>query len=336
MTVAEFIDAAETARCSMADLARFANSPELGKASTAATGANSDRAARKLKDYVAEIAEEPEGGRGNLLFGRAKDMGKMIGAGWIDEDAVFDALMEAATRARLPYGEAVGHVRNGIKDGKREPPDVSDDDGDRVYPDIESIVRITGGEETLWRVTVRGRGTVKLTTRELDRYDLFTQRCMETLMVKFQLLKTAEWAKRIQAALLTATTEVMPEEETVDYRFRMALQDFCFDRHMANTPEEMAKFGKPWHDDDNDRIYFRFDALYKHLCELPGAPFRGCKNNKLGEMLKAVGRYNEDYCISTMPIGKCKAAVKVRWVRKSLFDEIVAVPPRRPPAQPPI
>jgi hypothetical protein len=177
---------------------------------------------------------------------------------------------------------------------------------------------------------------VKLTTRELDRYELFTQRCMETLMVKFQPLKTAEWAKRIQAALLTGTSEVMPEEETVDYRFRMALQDFCFDRHLAETPEEMAKYGKPWHDDENDRIYFRFDALYKQLCELPGSPFRGCKNNKLGEMLKAIGRYNEDYCISTMPIGKGKAAVKVRWVRKSLFDEIVTVPPRRLPAQPPL
>jgi hypothetical protein len=262
-------------------------------------------------------------------------MGKMIGAGWIEEDVVFDALMEAATRARLPYGEAAGHVRNGIKDGKQEPPDASDD-GDRVYPDIENIVRITGGEETMWRVAVKGRGMVKLTTRELDRYELFTQRCMETLMVKFQPLKTAEWAKRIQAALLTATSEVMPEEETVDYRFRVALQDFCFDRHVAETPEEMAKYGKPWHDDENDRIYFRFDALYKQLCELPGSPFRGCKNNKLGELLKAIGRYNEDYCISTMPIGKGKAAVKVRWVRMSLFDEIVTVPPRRLPAQPPL
>ncbi|MEZ0020009.1 TOTE conflict system archaeo-eukaryotic primase domain-containing protein [Sinorhizobium fredii] len=141
MTVAEFLVVAENARQSPMVIAALTRPPM--PESVVANSEGSDRAARKLAAFVIEIAEAQEGGRAKLLYGRAKDMGRMIGAGWIVEEAVFDALLDASLRARLPYGEAVDHVRNGIKDGKREPPDASSDDSD-LYPVIDKLVVLTG------------------------------------------------------------------------------------------------------------------------------------------------------------------------------------------------
>ena len=65
-----------------------------------------ERAQQKLKGYVAEIAETPKGARAKTLYGRAKDMGKMVGANWIDEGEVFDALLQAAEKCGFARSES--------------------------------------------------------------------------------------------------------------------------------------------------------------------------------------------------------------------------------------
>lgn len=198
MAVAEFLETAEKARQSPTAIAALTRPP--APEGVPASGEDTDRAARKLAASVTEIAEAPEGGRAKLLYGLSKDMGKMIGAGWIEEDVVFDALMEAATRARLPYGEAVGHVRKGIKDGRQQPPDASDGDGGDLYPRIEKLVVRTGGETVEWRLTLSGYGDITLPVKEIMNYFAFNVHCASQLGAVYRHMKVNDWNERLRDA----------------------------------------------------------------------------------------------------------------------------------------
>ncbi|TAV05575.1 TOTE conflict system archaeo-eukaryotic primase domain-containing protein [Rhizobium ruizarguesonis] len=330
MSVAEFLEAAEKARMSPDQIEALAASQAAGVGT-----ATSRRVLRKLTERAAEIAAMIDG-RKRTLHDTAFLFGKYVLKGRIDKDTVIGRLVAAGVKAGLEHRIAESQVRNGLEArlGKRGGDgDDDDDDDDGRYAEIERIVIITGHDEPLWRVTVADYGDITLPSREVWKNELFNLRCAERLRVAFKRLSVNEWADRLNGALKLAEFEAAPKDETPEYVFRMALQDFCFDRHRAESMEEIV-LGKPYRDEDNDRIWFRFGDLYRQLCEQPGSPFRGWSRNRLGGMMKAIGRDGVDVFTTTTKLKK--KTTEVRWVRMSLFDGPTELPLPRPPAPQPI
>lgn len=328
MTVAELIAAAEECRQSPEAIAALGRREACaGKVATI-----SSRVLRKLSERAAQIAVMIDG-RKRALHDTGFLFGKYVLKERIDAETVVGRLIAAGVAAGLEPQLAESHVRNGLEARlKKRGGDGDDDEDDGRYAEIEKIVIITGYDEPTWRVTVADYGDITLPSREVWKNDLFNLRCAENLRVGFKRLSVNEWADRLNGALRLAEFEAAPKDETPEYRFRMALEEFFFDRHRADSIEELV-FGKPYHD-DNDRIWFRFKDLRRRLVEESNAPFRGWSPKRIGDMLKAIGHDGIDVFTTTKKLAG--RTTEVRWVRRSLFDGPIEVPLPRQPASPPI
>jgi RecA-family ATPase len=84
-----------------------------------------------LERNVAELADTGEGGRNAALNGIAHRMGRLIGAGWIDERVVRAALENAAWDCGLWRDDGAkacrATIRSGLESGKRDPHSPLDD-----------------------------------------------------------------------------------------------------------------------------------------------------------------------------------------------------------------
>ncbi|MER8923410.1 hypothetical protein [Mesorhizobium sp. M0802] len=328
MTLAEFVAAAGGAQTSHAELVALTRALGSGSRGVRPTNgrageAGEERPARAQCDlarYCVEIAAQRQGGRAKLLYGRAKDMGRLIGADWIDEDAVCSALLKAATfdsSTPLPPFEATDHIRRGIADGRKEPPDREEEGG--RYPRIESIVVWRGGEETLWEITLAGHGTITLPVKEAMHYWTFNMRCADKLRTSFRQMKADAWNDQIAAALVVAEVLEIPPDETVEGMFRDALREFCMHRHHGDSVEDLM-LGKPAHVDDDRRIYFRFEDFHRFLDRKDSGPFRSTKRQVLGRLLAGIGREGVDHGKTTKKLKG--VTTEVRWIRSNLFESI--------------
>ncbi|MBB2699172.1 UNVERIFIED_ORG: hypothetical protein GGI66_003854 [Rhizobium esperanzae] len=331
MSLPEFLHAAEAARCSLTEALRQAKKPkppEKAKPETP-TSDDTEKAARKLKDYVTEIARTQEGGRAKLLYGRAKDMGKMIGAGWIEKSTVVGMLTGAALACGLTDSEAEGHIENGIEEGRQQPPPDDGDGGGGQFPDIDRIVVLVGGEEDEWRLTLRGWGDITLPVREVMHFYTFNVKCAARLGAIFDQMKQDTWYQKLRDARDQAEFEQIPETETPEYEMRELLRIFLTDKHKAESLDEVM-LGKPYLDEDEGRRYFRFRDFQKFLLR-EDSSFGKLKPNVAGRWVRrAIGKEN---LIETKKMLKGKP-VKVHYVPAELFDATPKLPlpkTERPP-----
>lgn len=324
MSVAEFLVAAEAKKVSAEVLARLSTLPANRRRSSATDQqAGAERAHRDLERFVAEMSAAPKGIRGKLLYGRAKDLGKMVGARWIDRADVSGKLLTAGMACGLDMKEASEHIRNGIEHGMKETPD-DEPDADR-YPKIESIVVLVGGEEEMWRLSLAGLGDITLPVREVMHYYTFNTRCAARLRTSFRQLKNDAWSDRINEALRHATEEQVPRDETPEWVFFEEMCDFCMDRQRSECLDDIH-LGKPIHAEDEDRVYFTVSDLQTHLAK-GSTILRSASLRRIGALLNGLGAENVDTGKTTKRVrGKLK---ELRWVRLSLLDktEALELPP---------
>ncbi|QEE43852.1 hypothetical protein FVA81_04155 [Rhizobium sp. WL3] len=280
------------------------------------------RARRLLAEYSADISACSAGGRAKLVYGRAKDMGRLVGKGEIEEDEAQATLLDAAVACGLGASEALGHIRNGLKDGAAEPDAPSASNRSRI-PILQRIVILTGGDERLWRVTVQDHGDITLPPKEVLHFFSFKVRCAEELQVVFSQPKEAEWVERVDDALQFAEEEALPRDETVSGAFHDLLTAFCNDRYRAESLDEVL-LGKPFVDDNDGRTYFRFADLMAHLQSSRDGGFKAMSRHAVGRLLKATGAEGADHGKTTKPL---KGRVtELRWVRTSLLERPVELP----------
>ncbi|MER8678308.1 hypothetical protein [Mesorhizobium sp. M0037] len=322
ISVAEFIDWAETNKVSASQLAEIARPKRENRLDTDGP----DRANRELMKLCLEIAGQRDGGRGVLLNKHAFKMGTMVGAGWIGEEEVFAALLRAASQDSvdpLPLGQVMGHIKNGLEAG-REKPAEDDADADR-YPKIDQLVVWTGGDEAEWEFRLAGWPPVQMTVREAMNFRHFNTRCAAEGIGPFRPLKELPWNDLLAEALRGAEVREIPQDETVEFQFQEMLYNFLFDRHHGTSMDD-ALTGRPVHDEDADRVYFKVAGLRDHACRTSGE-FRHATAHKLGTMLNGIGGPTDQGKTTKKIKGK---TVELRWMRMSLFDkqtEPLSVPP---------
>lgn len=320
MGLEEFVYVAEEAAVGPEIIAELAR-PSRSKKDAAA---GPERAQRDLKRFAGEIAVQAEGGRATQLNRHAFSMGRMVGAGWIGEEEVSNALLRAAMENPIPLKvtEALGHVQSGLKAGQKEP--MEDDANADRFPAIETLTVWTGGEDPIWEFQLTGWPKVKMTVREAMNYRHFNTRCAEAGIGPFRPLKEAAWNDRLSEARRTAEVKQIPKDETVEFQFRELLSEFLFDRNRSDQIADLH-LRKPVHIDEEDRIYFLFQALQRHAASTSGA-FRYASLQRLGGLIRSL--LGENHGKTTKKVnGK---SVEITWVRMSAFDQIegeIPLPP---------
>jgi P4 family phage/plasmid primase-like protien len=127
MSVEEFLKFAENHRTTADFRAEImaAKSEQAAASTSAEDGAG--YASKKLEAFCAELRAAPSGTRNDLLYGRSKDMGKMIARKWIARDEVEKKILDAIVHWD-DQPKCKDTMRNGIEDGKHEPhPDLMPD-----------------------------------------------------------------------------------------------------------------------------------------------------------------------------------------------------------------
>ncbi len=74
-----------------------------------------------IDNECSKVASAAANDANNQIYKSGAALGGLIGAGAVDEDSVFDALMNAARMRGKSEREARASIRSGIKDGKAEP-----------------------------------------------------------------------------------------------------------------------------------------------------------------------------------------------------------------------
>jgi putative DNA primase/helicase len=84
-------------------------------------GEGRKHAEKKLKQFCKELSQAPRGTRNDLLYGRSKDMGKMISPGWIDRNVVETEILNAIAHWD-EQPKCRDTMKNGIEHGMSAPP----------------------------------------------------------------------------------------------------------------------------------------------------------------------------------------------------------------------
>jgi len=298
---------------------------------------------RKLAEFLTEIVECREGGRAKLLYGRAKDLGAYVGAGWLDSDVVFKALMRAATFENimpLPQAEAAMHITNGLRDGNHDKPQVG---SDGRYVKFASMIRWLGGDEPELEVMVEGfEGSLRKPVKEITNQILFNDHCVAQWGQRYRKMKQNDWDDAIAAALAGAGVRQVEPDETPEWMFHETLRAYSRDynpwrdnkMHEFTISDLAWDRGKAVPIEDEGRIYYLFGEFHKYF--ISHAPmYKGWSALRLGRMLKTLGVEGVDYGKTTKKLrGPDSKLVEVRWVRIDLFDETPRRPTEPVPADP--
>jgi hypothetical protein len=116
MSLFEFLEAAEAARLSPQEIENIVASPPSRSDGSA-------HAAAALQKYCEELAATPDGaGRDALLNKVCHEMGRMIGAEWIDRETVAHAIRQAAQAADMNPEKIDEKLRRVVDKGMTKPP----------------------------------------------------------------------------------------------------------------------------------------------------------------------------------------------------------------------
>lgn len=81
-----------------------------------------------------EMRQAPEGVRNHTLYKKAFRLGTLVHGGYLDEEAAFDGLADAASYAGLGTVEVHRTIRSGFRDAANEPAQLHLDDQGDAYP----------------------------------------------------------------------------------------------------------------------------------------------------------------------------------------------------------
>ncbi len=155
--------------------------------------------------------------------------------------------------------------------------------GSGLYPVISGLTKLET-EPPLWFLDIEDE-RIELTTRDLQNYRDFQQKCMDQLTIMFLPMKLETWATMVSEAMQNAIIlEAAPETSTKGH-FDELLETFLTDRHRGEVREDLL-LGKPWQDSETGRHYFRLKDLMNFL---ERENFKVWGRNKVGAVLEEIG-----------------------------------------------
>jgi hypothetical protein len=321
-TVGEFLNAAEAARQTPAQIAALAQARPPAKTNGAAAPSGADNeayAAKRLKRYVDELAATPKGERNTALTKRSFHLGCMTASGWIDrveiERVILPVIEQWDNREKT-----LSTFSRALDDGAKEP---HRDRGDGA-PVIVAWRKVNS-DDPVWYVMVEG-STVEMEIRRIDditNYRRFADQCAKQLNRFFPPVKAAEWARILSAAASSLVTEQAPADVTRVEIFRESIEEFLTNRARGERREDLLS-GRPWENVDKARHEFRMRDLHDHLAK---NGLRDVDRHDLQKWIKQLGGGR----VSTTPTTLAGKGVRLWHVPTSVVQ---ATPPLDTPPLP--
>jgi len=154
---------------------------------------------------------------------------------------------------------------------------------------IDGITKICSDPPT-WVVQING-SRIRMSTDELLTQSKFGKRCVESINFLPPTLKAPKWVAFINAMLAERREVEAPPDAGPAGQFMHHLEQFCVTKAPANSRDEIL-LGKPWHDEESGRTFFRSADLFKYLEQ---QRFRDLKENQIYALLHDVANVKKDF-----------------------------------------
>lgn len=150
---------------------------------------------------------------------------------------------------------------------------------------VDEISKICS-KPPIWIVQINGQ-RIQMDTEELMSQPKFGKRCVEAINYFPPSIKAHKWQQYINELLAKRVDIEAPPDAGAQGQFVYHLEQFCVTKAPANNKDELL-LGKPWHNEEDNRTYFRSADLFRYL---ENQKFRDLKEHQMFAILHA---YNVD------------------------------------------
>jgi hypothetical protein len=114
-----------------------------------------------------------------------------------------------------------------------------------------------------WYVEMQGE-RIEVTTQQLLDQRQLQKLCVEKLNKCPNVMPVLKWEKRINELLQSVEVIIDPDDASPQGQFEKALDAFLTGKVQARQKDEIMN-GKPWHNVDEQKVYFRSEDLFIYL-----------------------------------------------------------------------
>jgi len=148
-----------------------------------------------------------------------------------------------------------------------------------------------------WYIEMQGERIEVTTPQLLDQRQL-QKICVEKLNKCPSTMPGPKWEQRINELLNSVEVVVDPDDASPQGQFEKMLDSFLTGKVQARHRDEIMN-AKPWHDKDDDKVYFRSEDLFIYL---DSRRFRYPSQHQIWSWLRSLGGDRKSFRIKSKPI----------------------------------
>ena len=148
-----------------------------------------------------------------------------------------------------------------------------------------------------WYIEMQGERIEVTTPQLLDQRQL-QKICVEKLNKCPSTMPAPKWEQRINQLLENVEVIVDPDDASPQGQFEKMLDSFLTGKVQARQKDEIMN-GKPWHDPDEAKVYFRSEDLFIYL---EARRFRYTTQHQIWSWLRLLGGDRKTFRIKSKPV----------------------------------
>ena len=148
-----------------------------------------------------------------------------------------------------------------------------------------------------WYIDIGGE-RIEITTQQLLDQRQLQKICVEKLNKCPSTMPAQQWEQRINDLLNSVEIIIDPDDASPKGQFEKMLDSFLTGKVQARHRDELMN-GKPWHDPDEDKVYFRSEDLFIYL---EGRRFRYPSQHQVWSWLRTIGGDRKAFRIKSKPV----------------------------------
>jgi len=148
-----------------------------------------------------------------------------------------------------------------------------------------------------WYIEMQGERIEVTTPQLLDQRQL-QKICVEKLNKCPSTMPSQAWEQRINQLLENVEVIVDPDDASPQGQFEKMLDSFLTGKVQARQKDEIMN-GKPWHDSDEAKVYFRSEDLFIYL---EARRFRYTTQHQVWSWLRLLGGDRKTFRIKGKPV----------------------------------
>ena len=148
-----------------------------------------------------------------------------------------------------------------------------------------------------WYIEMQGERIEVTTPQLLDQRQL-QKICVEKLNKCPSTMPAPKWEQRINELLKNVEVIVDPDDASPQGQFEKILDSFLTGKVQARQKDEIMN-GKPWHDSEEERVYFRSEDLFIFL---EARRFRYPNQHQIWSWLRFLGGDRKTFRIKSKPV----------------------------------